>query len=301
MPENTEYTDILESVKKLSGPEIKTVTYGEKSAEVLILPEGKRAHDIKPFLDKYLTAPERRQGTAVVTQLNSFIDHVNRFKDNDSVIFANNDMNNPSLTAVIDYHKAGFEGDPRFGEHRTHYKFPVSKEWAAWIRQDGESFEQADFAAFIEDRIGDVLHPSDGDTDANEKLKELAALLGGNFAGPSTLVALSKNLHINEASRVKNSNNLSTGETSIIYETEHLDEQGAPVKVPNMFLIGVPIFVGGDIYRIAVRLRYRIRNGKISWSYNLYRIENVFEDAFDGACKEAKERTELPLYLGSSE
>ncbi|MDA0780641.1 MAG: DUF2303 family protein [Rickettsiales bacterium] len=301
MSENNQYADILESVKQLYNPELKTVTHGDKSAEVLILPEGKKACDIKPFLDKYLTAPERRKGTAFVTQLNSFIDHVNRFKDDDSVIFANNEMSNPSLTAVIDYHKSTYEGEPRFGEHRTHYQFPLSKEWKSWLAFDGKQLSQADFAAFIEDRIGDVLHTYDGDLESDEKLKELAELLGGKFAGPSTLVAFSKNLEVNENSKVRNSNNLSSGEGALIYETEHVDSQGAPVKVPNMFLIGLPIFVGGDIYRVAVRLRYRIRSGSISWFYNLFRIENVFEDAFEGACEKAKRETGLPLFLGCPE
>lgn len=301
MSENTQYNDILESVKQLNNPEIKTVSHGDRSAEVLILPEGKKAYDIKPFLDKYLTAPERRKGTATVTQLNSFIDHVNRFKDENSVIFANNNMTNPSLTAIIDYHESTFEGSPRFGEHRTHYDFPLSKEWKAWLEFDGKQLSQADFAAFIEDRIGDILHTSDGDVESDEKLKELSELLGGRFAGPSTLVAFSKNLEVNDNSRVKSSTNLSSGEGSIIYETAHVDDQGAPVKVPNMFLIGLPIFVGGDIYRVAVRLRYRIRSGSISWFYNLYRIENTFEDAFEGACNKASEETGLPLFLGSPE
>lgn len=299
MSEETEYKDTLESVKRLAKHELITVKNGERSAEVLILPEGRRAHDIKDHLDKYLTAPERRTGTANVTQLNSFIDHVNRFKDEDSAIFANNDMQNPSLTAIIDYHKKTYGGDPRFCEHRTHYKFPLSKEFQAWLNADGSTFDQAEFAAFIEDRIADVMHPTaDGE---DEKLMELKTLLGGNFAGASTLVALSKNLQVTENAKVKSANNLSSGESSLVYETEHVDDTGAPIKVPNMFLIAIPLFVGGDYYRVAVRLRYRVRAGGIKWSYNLFRVENVFEDAFNGACKEAEEKTALPLFLGAPE
>ena len=297
--EYTEYGDMLESVKRLAKHEIVTVKNGDRSAEVIILPEGRKAHGIKEHLDAYLTAPERRKGTANVTQLNSFIDHVNRFKDEDSVIFANNDMKNPSLTAIIDYHTSTYEGAPRFGEHRTHYKFPLSKEFTAWLDMDGSTFEQAEFAAFIEDRIADVLYPSEDQID--EKLIELKDLLGGNFAGASTLVALSKNLLVTENAKVKSANNLSSGETSLIYETEHVDDTGAPIKVPNLFLIAIPIFVGGQYYSVAVRLRYKVRVGGIKWSYNLFRVENVFEDAFQGACEEAEKATALPLFLGSDE
>lgn len=301
MNDKSEYADILDSVKKLAAPEIMTVTNGERSAEVMVIPEGKRVEGIKPYLDQYLTAPERRTGTANVTQLNSFIAHVNRFKDADSVIFANDDIKNPSLTAIIDYHKQTYAGEPRFGEHRTHYKFPLSKEWQAWFKMDGEPMEQSEFAAFIEDRIGDVMPPLEGKEHPDKKIAELVKVLGGNFAGASTLVALSRTLKVNESAKVKASTNLSTGEGSIVYETEHRDDQGAPLKVPNMFMIAVPLFVGGSCYSIAVRLRYRVRLGAITWFYNLYRVENVFEDAFNGACKQVEKETELPVFLGSDE
>ncbi len=301
MSKNTEYADILTSVKELDKPELLTVKQDERQAQILILPSGKEAHNIKQYLDEYLTAPERRTGTATVTQLNSFIDHVNRFKDQDSALFANNNMQSPSLTAVLNYHRATSTGAPQYGDHKTHYAFPLSKEWKHWLASNGKSFSQADFAAFIEDRIGDVMAPVDGEKETDTKLKELSSLLGGNFAGPAAIMTLSRGLQINETSNVKSATNLNTGEVSIIYENEHKDVNGGPVKVPNMFFIAIPIFVAGEIYRIAVRLRYRVKSGQISWSYDLYRIEHVFEDAFEGACNKAQKETELPLFVGAPE
>ena len=45
--ENTEYFDILESVKSLNNHDLITVTNGSQESQVLILPEGKRAENIK--------------------------------------------------------------------------------------------------------------------------------------------------------------------------------------------------------------------------------------------------------------
>jgi|13_taG_2_1085334.scaffolds.fasta_scaffold24419_3 uncharacterized protein YfdQ (DUF2303 family) len=301
MNEENGIADIISEVKQFHGVEVKKITLDGKQIDVAVLPTGKTLKSVKPLFDEYRDKPERRTGTAALYDLSSFIAYVNRFKDEDSAIFANNDINNPSLTGIIDYHKAGYDGDPRYCMHKAVYNFPLSKEWQAWLNYDGQSFTQSDFAAFLEDRIGDVVHPSDGDESANEELEKLSALLGGNFASPNKLFSLSKELHVNEEVRVKNSVNLSSGESKIIYETEHRDESGMPIEVPNMFLIVVPVFETGDLYRVAVRLRYKVRDGKITWFYNLYRIENTFDNAFDGACKTAKEETGLPLYVGSSE
>lgn len=297
-----DFKEMMESIKELNDVEtLKVVGDDKKEISILSVPNGRQIVEVKKYLDAYRDAPERREGVAKMTQLGSFIEHVIRFKDDDSALFANNDMDNPSLTSVLDYHCQTATGTPRFGRHKTFYSFPLSKEWQHWLNSDGETFSQSDFAAFIEDRIGDVMSPLDGDLETNEKTKELTELLGGDFASPAKMMTLSRGLDVNETSTVKSYTNLSSGEGNIVYENEHHDVDGAPIKVPNMFFIAIPIFVSGDIYRIAVRLRYRVRSGNISWSYNLYRIEHVFEDAFKEACNKAKEETELPLFVGKEE
>lgn len=291
-------TAIIDSIKELYKPEkIKL----ENGSEVLAMPHGIKLESTKKFFDEYRTAPERRKGTASVGDLASFITHVNRFKDDDSIIFADNSPQNPKLTAVLDYHKKTAKGEPRFGEHRTVYNFPISDEWALWTSKDGQIFGQSEFAAFIEDNILDCISPADGDTENNEQLVALRTLLGGNFASPDKLVTLSRGLAVNESAKVVGKVNLSTGEGQINFETQHTDAAGAPVNVPNLFLIAIPVFEGGERYRIAIRLRYRVRNGAVAWFYEIYKPENIFIDAFKGACTVAAKETDLPLLVGSPE
>lgn len=289
---------IIQEMKDLYKPEkIKL----ENGREVVAIPTGIKLESTKKFDDEYRTAPERRKGTAKLNDIESFIAHVNRFKDVDSALFACNSTTVPGLTAVLDYHKQTAKGDPRFGEHRTQYNFPVSKEWVLWTSKDSVSFGQGEFAAFIEDNILDCAYPLEDDIEKSDQLMALRTLLGGSFAAPDKLVALSKGLAINESSRIKGKLDLNTGETSIVYETEHNDEAGAPVKVPNLFLIVLPVFEDGTRYRVAVRLRYRVRSGAIAWHYELYQPENIFNDAFKDACTKAAKETELPLFVGSPE
>ncbi len=130
---------------------------------MLVMPRGMQAQSIKHLLDEYRDRPERRTGTATMTDLESFITWVNRFKDENSAIFVDRTPTKPSLTAVIDYHEAGRESDadPRFCQHRAIYRFPLSEPWQAWAAIDGKPLSHADFAAWLEDRIGDVVAPPD--------------------------------------------------------------------------------------------------------------------------------------------
>ena len=316
------------TVLKVTGRE------GEPETEILILPDGNgglNAQSVKRFGDEYRDSPERRKGTAVMTDLDSLIAHVNRFKDADSALFGIDHPDAPGIIGVINYHERvnPAEGEtppeddqpprPRFGDHRCRYDFPLSDEWKAWAAADGEAMEMVDFAEFLEDRIVDVMNPPDflridfpqipdgttdapaPETDTDKRLHDLMLRIGGRACGPSSLMELSCGLKVNEAAKVAQTNNLSTGEVQIRFETEHQDADGKPLKVPNLFLLAISVFRGGPLYRVPVRLRYRLRGGTITWIMQMHRPDLVFNDAFDQACKRAAVETGLPLFMGQPE
>ena len=195
-------------------------------APVVILPResGLVIEAVDKFFEAYREHPARRRGDATALDLPSFIAHVNRFKTDNSAVFANNAKTGPSLTAVLDYHHAvntgadtdpDLEALPQFGRHKTKYAFPLSPEWQAWNKQNGAPMEQTDFAAFIEERILDILPAPTfaGDLSEPDKaLKRLADLLTGNFAGPEAMMKLSRGLAIYESSKVINATNINSGE-----------------------------------------------------------------------------------------
>lgn len=277
--------------------EIVDVGDGRSTVPVLVLPSGLTARSIKEFRDQYLTAPERREGTAKLVELASLIDHVNRFKDADSALFAVPDPKRPELVAVLDYHRAG-EGAPRFGRHRALYTFPLSDEWEAWTASNGKAMEQATFAAFLEDRIVDVADPGAAFSSAK---KFAEALNIPSFASAAKLLSLSRGLSVHVEERATNRIDPSTGETTIFFAAEHKDDAGAPLAVPRAFLVQLPVFRGGAAYQLAVRLKYRVSGGRISWSYEIHAADKSFDDAFRESCELAAEKTGLPLFYGTPE
>src|SRR3954471_23142427 len=106
-PQQTEASAVADIVKQHIEPRVVDLEspVGE-DVKVLILPTGLRAHSIKPFIDEFRTEPERRRGIAVFHDLESFIEHTERFKDEGSALFAGSDPEGPSLTSVLDYHPA---------------------------------------------------------------------------------------------------------------------------------------------------------------------------------------------------
>lgn len=267
----------------------------EDEAEILILPKGLAAHSLRPFLDEQLDAPRRRKGIASVDDIASFIKHVNRHKDAHSVIFANAESKPPSLVAVLNYNEAGplDEASPRFGDHRTLYKFPFSEEWNAWTAKNAKGMNQAEFAEFIEDHILDV----SASNAPSGLAAEFAETLAASFAPPSKLLELSRGLQVTVNSAVKAAVNLSTGEGQISYSEEHSPN----VKVPQAFLLAIPVFRRDALYQIAVRLRYRQAHGQITWFYEMFRPERMVEHAVKEAAEQAAAETELPLFYGSPE
>ena len=296
----TEAQKIAELATQAHGkPATVEIHHGGLNAEVLLVPNGAggyHQHSVKKLLEEYRDAPERRTGTAVLTDLESFIAHTKRFADTDSAVFVGR-SGNPSLTSVLDYHRAGAASAPRFGKHRGVYQFPLSDEWVAWNSTNGKSMGQEEFARWLEDHLGDVADPkSAGDT-----AKAFVSLLSCGFAGASTLLGLSRGLEIHVGSRVKQHVKLSSGESTVAFDEAHSDGTGAPVKVPGAFLLGIPVFRNGELYQVPTRLRYRVSAGGISWSFEMHRTQAILDHAIREACLDVAEETGLPVYEGSPE
>jgi uncharacterized protein YfdQ (DUF2303 family) len=295
-----------------------------RPATALLAPEGISLQSIKQLVDEYLPVPDRRKGTVPITDLDSLIAVTKRFKDDESVLFANPDMKAASLTAIFNYNRSGGDvvsdldgkGVARWGDHRAHYSFPLSEEWKLWIGKNGVVMKQGEFAEFIEDHLADIDMPDPqlvgniaeqatggdfGERTPQEQLAALAMLLGGEFAPPARLVELSRGLAVYESSTVKGAINLSTGESTVQFQNSHGDAEGKALKIPNLFLIAIPLWVNGALYRLAVRLRYRTAASQVVWFYQLYRHERVFDFAFKQSAKRAAEETTLPVFYGKPE
>jgi hypothetical protein len=249
--------------------------------------------DIKGAIEHYRTGPERRKGTANVTTLQSFIELVNRHKDEGSVIFAKTAWPNPRLAAVVDYHNT--DNSPRHSQHRIEYAFPITTEMKAWIDGNGKVMDQGEFASFIEEHAAELAAPTDEEKETYEpQFKE-------RFCLPIELIDLSRHLEVFVGGKVKQSTRLSSGEKTIEFVDEHMDKNGQKIDVPGIFIVSVQSFIDGQFIRIPARLRYRIKSQTATWFYQLYRWDFRLREEVKADLDAAAKATALPAYEGAPE
>jgi len=269
--------------------------------EIAQVPSGRKLESIKKFLDEYRIAPERKAGTSRLTTIDSFVTQVNRSKDKNTVIFADvEDRKAPKLIAVFDYNEAGPAGSAHFGRHRAEYRYPVSVEWLAWTAPR-ENIGQVEFAEFLEARIMDVLDPASLDQETRGTLAEFVGHLGIRLASPQGLMELSRGLTVHANHTVAQHVNVGTGEAQIQFKEEHQDAAGAPVRVSGGFAIGIPVFRGGPVYQIPVRLRYRVKDGQVRWTLQPQRLDIVWDDAINESVNNVTTKTDLTTLFGTPE
>ncbi|QRF66349.1 DUF2303 family protein [Ponticoccus alexandrii] len=220
------------------------------------------------------------------------------------------DKDRPSMTSIANYHPAQ-EAAPRHGDHRAVYAFPLSDEWQAWQAISGRPLSKEEMGEFIEDRAHDIQNPTPGilqgnaDADGLEKWEtrmiRLAQDVDGRFGTLPELLDMSKRFRVNEVSNLEARKNRDTGEETVVFVNEHQQPDGSPLKVPNFFMIAVPVFQNGALYRLPVRFRYRKSGSTLAFALSLYAPEKAFRDAVMGACTRAAEETGLPVIMGKPE
>lgn len=268
----------------------------DKITAVMVKGENPAFFAAKNLFDCYRLLPERKIGTALTTSVTSFIELVNRHKTEHSAIFAETDWHFPNFCAVINYHRInGQNGEADHLDHKIKYSFPLSEEWQTWLNNNGNEMRQGEFASFIEDRIADLATPEAQEiAEAKERFQTTAAT-------PAKMMELSRGLQVNVESTVRTSTKLQSGEASIVFEEQHKDVAGQNITVPGLFYLNIPPFTNGELKRVPVRLRYRVRNGAISWAYQLYRPDLVINTTVKAALEKTQKETALPVFEGNPE
>ncbi|WP_422057728.1 DUF2303 family protein [Sphingomonas sp.] len=294
----------FEVAEKHLRAEVVTVTDPrDNTVAPFVLTNGAATPIAASLFDAYRDHPLHRTGTAALTQLPSFIALVNRFKFENSAIFANDDFTKPSLTAIFDYHPdngVAHDEPTQAMRHQARYAFPLSKEWQAWISGNAKPMGMGDFARFIEDHIVDVsADPVDLFAAASQ---EFVKANRGTIATPSKLVEISRGLQVYERAVIKEAKNLSTGEAQFTFDSEHTDGDGKPLTLPTMFSITIPVFArSSEVFRLIARFRYRKTGEGLVFWYELWRPDLTFEIAFNEALDKVAAETGLPIYAGSPE
>lgn len=219
------------------------------------------------------------------------------------------------LKEAVDYHEAGPATGPddalaRWVKFGATHPMPFDPRWLAWRGVDGKPLGQAEFAAFLEDHALDLCPIADSVDTASGKatstlpadVAEFLRLTGGKCGTPEEVIALAKGLDVAVDQKVANRIRLQSGEQKLVFEESHTTSTGGQqVTVPPIFLVVLPVFnLSAQVYRLPVRLRYRLDQGRVVWLPTLWRADETVDAAVRDAAELAKAETSLPLFYGTS-
>lgn len=234
-----------------------------------IVPQGSHLTDLEAFLP----TPVYAKASVAARTVQSLIDYTDRHKTPATSIFA--DVESGKVVSVIDY--VGPGNEPAHKAQRITYEAPFSEEWKRWTGISGKQMGQEAFALFIEENRDDVVKP-DG----------------------ATMLELAKNLDAKKKVTFKSGIRLNDGSATLDYTDETVASGGGingKLEIPTEIELGVPVFFGGDRYKVTAFFRYRITEGRLVMWVDLHRVKHIRDAAFGDIIAKVTEALEgVPVY-----
>jgi uncharacterized protein YfdQ (DUF2303 family) len=227
---------------------------GLEPGAAIVVKNGYSIESLDQF-DKLRERPRRLKGTVTTHTPQSFIDYVERFRDEHTVITA--DLHERRLSAVLNYHEA--KGGPRWGDHIVVYQCRETVEWKTWIGAHDKPKAQEAFANFIEENIPDIATPPG-----------------------AIILELAENLQVKKEVTFSGKVNRTTGGRQLLFdEAVEGSSRKGEMKIPDEFTLVIAPFDGSEPQELKARLRYRVDGGKLAMWVSLDRPHKLVEAAFD--------------------
>lgn len=199
----------------------------------------------------------------------SLIDYTNRFKNADSVLFA--DIASNSIVTVIDYHGPVDEDDdikgilnPKLALHRATLALPFSLEWQTWTKASGTMMTHVQFATFLEENSYDVVSPVGADL--LELCRDLQVIQNVNFGSSVRMGDV----------------------TNVEYKKESDATAKGTIALPQTIMLSIPVYFGEPPVPVQAYMRRQIEDGKLRLGIALSRAENVRQMEFHRIVDEVK-------------
>lgn len=233
------------------------------------------------WLKEHVEDPRRKTGTVQLRDAKSFISYYS-VHGNGAPVYAT--LQPARFVGVLNEHtkdKAGWR------DHRADFTVRHSPEWTVWTKHNGQGAafgSNEAFALFLEDNAPDIVKP--------EAANMLAIAL--NFR-------VNADVQFSVAQRLEDGN-IDLGYRNVVSATAQ-SNAGGKLKIPEQFVIEVPVWDGIDAkrYKIDARFRYRLREGKLTLWYELVRPHKIVEQAFKDLWTEIEKGTKATILHGTAE
>jgi uncharacterized protein YfdQ (DUF2303 family) len=259
---------IADLARKASGePQVISTPSGR---EYLIVPVGHTANEVTPPHKTESLKPKNIKQGVTLQNADAMVDYLNRFKGNDSLLFA--DVAASRILAAVDYHGAAA---PALVEHRATLDLPFSEEWKTWTGINGQMKEQLEFARFIEENAPDIKAPDAGSL--LEACRDLQARRSVNFIKAVRTETDNESFEFNDNTEARTKGDL---------------------ELPTKFLLNIPVYFGDPPTEIYAFLRWKLDDGRLTLGIKLHRAELIRQAAFKLIMTGVVDRTSVLAVFG---
>lgn len=278
MNENTEAGTIAALAAKASGA---SVVKASDNREFLVIPSGFTEKEVSDAYGLKLAKPRYIKQTVTIETADSLVDYVNRFKVEETMLFA--EISSNRIVALIDYHASSsadvaIEHRADHVAHRVKMELPFSEEWQLWTKISGRLMPQLEFARFIEENGADIRAP-----DAAELLEAVRDLQAHR--------------KVNFIKAVRTSSDNETFE----YQDETKATTKGGIELPTKFKLGIPVYFGEGDTELFAFLRWKVDEGALTLGIQLHRVEHVRQAVFKQIVNDVASRAACPVVFGKSE
>lgn len=244
----------------------------------IAVPDGYNIED----MERFELAPRRKHSKVALIDDDSFITYAKRHGSlSNATIWCNADYTagRVGFTAILNDHGEQ-EGEQQWRDNLATFAPVFSEEWKRWNGMNKQAFSQAEFAAFIE-----------------ENLKNITGAEGSPTGAQMLEMALS--FEANQDLRFKSALRLQSGGVQMSFVQDDDSQTLAKMQMFDRFSIGIQVFWNGDGYQVDARLRYRVRDGKLTFWFELMRPDKILEAATKTLIEKIKSETGMPFFFGN--
>lgn len=273
MPENNQAETIAELTRAGINPQIIASKDGR---EFLILPEGMSKHDVPDEHGLKRTMPSYLKQAVTLQTVDSLVDYVNRFKSDDTLLFA--DITANAIVGMLDFHSSGDSSHaPKVAraDHRATMTLPFSEEWKLWTGIDKQLKDQLTFARFIEENAAEVTAPPAGEL--LDAVRDLQAHRKVNFTKAVRTASDNENFE---------------------YSVENSATTKGDIELPTKFQLKLPVYFGEPPTELYAFLRWKLDDGNLTLGIALHRSEHVRQAVFKQIVLAVGDRTKCPVVFG---
>lgn len=279
----TEVQQLLEAGMKIGAVNKENVVDLGDGKKVIVVPNGSGFQVVDlPVPSTAKPAPTRKVGVFHLLDVDSFVLYVNAHKTKGSVVFLDVTPSGATFKAILNHHEDGTEGKAGHQDHIVTYTCEKSVEWARWMKYDQQTITQLQFLEHIEDCQLLIREPNSADL--MKLLQGLTGTVGVRFGS-----AL----------------NLFNGKMKLAYEEDVKirgnDEPGvreADMEIPQTISVVIPPFANGPAYEAKVRLRVRVGQNKLTFSYETVDTHLIVQEVVKEMRGKVAQATQIPILLG---